>query len=157
MRGTLPMLYPRRRSLGLLAMGALVLGTGCATLPSPAQAGPAADMAQRRIAAIAAGDTAAVMGSYADNAVLEWVGGPLDGRYAGQAAIGGVWGKFIAAQGPMQTRVGQVLESANPRGQTVVADVAFAGRMTVKVRYVMTYREGRLVSETWQVDPNLPG
>jgi hypothetical protein len=39
----------------------------------------------------------------------------------------------------------------------VVADVAFAGRMTVKVRYVMTYREGRLVSETWQVDPNVPG
>ena len=109
-------------------------------------------MAQRRIAAIAAGDTAAVMGSYADNAVLEWVGGPLDGRYAGQAAIGGVWGKFIAAQGPMQTRIGQVLESANPRGQTVVADVAFAGRMTVKVRYVMTYREGRLVMVNRQAE-----
>ena len=151
------MLSHSRRAAGALFLGFTLVAAGCAAVPTPAQAGPAADMAQRRIAAIAAGDTAAVMAGYADNAVLEWVGGPLDGRYAGQAALGGVWGKFAAAQGPMQARVGQVLESANPRGQTVVADVAFAGRMTVKVRYVMTFREGKLVGETWQVDPNLPG
>ena len=150
------MITPPRRLFDFLAVSALILGAGCTSLPNVAQASPATEMAQRRISAIAAGDTAGIVSGYADNAVLEWVGGPLDGRYAGQAVLGSVWSKFAAAQGPMQAQVGQLLESTNPRGQTVVADVAFAGRMTVKVRYVMVFRDGRLASETWQVDPNLP-
>lgn len=27
--------------------------------------------------------------------------------------------------------------------------------MPIKVRYVLTYREGKIVSETWQIDPKL--
>jgi hypothetical protein len=31
------------------------------------------------------------MRDYADDAYLEWVGGPLDGRYRGKAEIRAVW------------------------------------------------------------------
>jgi hypothetical protein len=27
--------------------------------------------------------------------------------------------------------------------------------MPIKVRYVLTFREGKIVSETWQIDPKL--
>ncbi|PZW45110.1 SnoaL-like protein [Humitalea rosea] len=151
------LLAQSRRAAGVLALGVVLATAGCAAIPSPAQAGPPADMAHRRIAAIAAGDSAAIQAGYAGDAVLEWVGGPLDGRYTGASALAEVWGKFARAQGMMQARVGSVLESANPRGQTVVADVIFTGRATVKVRYVMVFRDGKLASEVWQIDPNLPG
>ncbi|MFG1351441.1 hypothetical protein [Xanthobacter autotrophicus] len=44
-------------------------------------------------------------------------------------------------------------EAANPKGATVTADVAFAGKSTVKVRYVLVYRDGKLIDEIWQVNP----
>ena len=46
-------------------------------------------------------------------------------------------------------------ESANPQGATVTANVQFEGKQPIKVRYVLTYREGQLVSETWQINPKL--
>lgn len=55
----------------------------------------------------------------------------------------------------MRARVGEVVESANPRGQTVAADVVVTGRAAVKVRYVLVLRDGRVVNEVWQVDPAL--
>jgi hypothetical protein len=33
--------------------------------------------------------------------------------------------------------------------------VVFSGRMTVKLRYGFVLRDGRVVYETWQVDPAL--
>ncbi len=134
---------------------ALVLG-GAATLPRPAEAGPAADVAQRRIAAIASGDVAALAAGYGPGATLEWVGGPLDGSYRGQA-LAGVWTRFAAAQGPLQGRITDLVESTNPRGQTVMASVVFSGRATVRVRYVLVLRNAQVVNEVWQIDPALPG
>ena len=141
-----------RRLAGTLAL-ALALGVAA----TPALAGPAADIAQRRVAAIAAGDVSVLTAGYAEGATLEWVGGPLDGSYRGPAAIGSVWTQFAQAQGPLQARVGEIAESANPRGQTVAVNVVFSGRATVKVRYVLVLREGRVVNEVWQIDPALAG
>ncbi len=123
-------------------------------LATPALAGPAED-AQKHFQAIAAGDLPALASSYAEGARLEWVGGPLDGSYAGPAAIQAVWEKFTKAQGPLTVAVEKVEESANPKGTTVSANVQFSGKAAIKVRYVLTYREGKIAAETWQIDPKL--
>ena len=47
-----------------------------------------------------------------------------------------------------------VQESGNPKGDTVTANVVFAGKTTIKVRYIMMYRDGKLVNEIWQIDPS---
>lgn len=144
----------RRTALAVAAPLGLML---IAAASGPAQAGPAAEIAQRRIAAIATGEVPTLTAGYAEGATLEWVGGPLDGSYRGPAAIGPVWTRFAGAQGPLQARVGEVIESANPRGQTVMANVVFSGRATLKVRYLLVLRDGRVVNEVWQIDPGLPG
>ena len=130
-------------------------GLALALMTGAALAGHAADKAQAHIDAIARGDVAAITAAYGNDATLHWVGGPLDGTYAGMDKMRDVWGWFGAAQGPLKASVANALESANPRGATVVANVTFAGKGTVKVRHVMLFREDKLVSETWQIDPNL--
>jgi ketosteroid isomerase-like protein len=134
----------------------LIILLACsAGLTTSALAGPALDAAHAHFAAIGAGDRTAIMRDYADNARLTWVGGPLDGSYDGPAAIGAVWDKFTAAAGPARVNVMGAAESANPKGATVAAAVHFEGKVQVKARYVLTYRDGKLVNETWQVDPKL--
>lgn len=133
---------------------ALLLACAAGAVDS-ASAGPALDAAQAHFAAIGAGERAAIMRDYADDARLAWIGGPLDGTYNGPAAIGAVWDKFGAAAGPARVTVLGLTESANPKGATVVAGVQFDGKTQVKVRYILTYRDGKLVNETWQVDPKL--
>ena len=118
-------------------------------------AAPAASEAQSHFQAIAAGDVAAVMHSYADAAHFVWVGGPLDGMYTGVDAIRQVWEKFSKAQGTMKVAVDKVEEASNPKGSSVTANVTFQGKQSIKVRYVLTYRDAKIVSETWQVDPKL--
>ncbi|MBU0783760.1 MAG: nuclear transport factor 2 family protein [Gammaproteobacteria bacterium] len=120
-----------------------------------ALAGPAADAAQTHFAAIGAGDIPIIMRGYADNAQLNWVGGPLDGTYVSQDTIRGTWEKFGKAVGPLKVTINNLEESVNPKGATVLANVQFEGKMPIKVRYVLTYRDGKLVSETWQIDPKL--
>ena len=132
---------------------ALSLAALAATV-APALAGPAADMAQAHIAAIAKGDVAAITAGTAPNAALHWVGGPLDGTYAGADTQKGIWTKFTAAQGEQKATVSDLAEAANPKGATVTANVVFAGKNAVKVRYVMLYTDGKLSDEIWQVDPN---
>jgi len=105
--------------------------------------------------AIAAGDVAAVTAPYGEQAVFQWVGGPLDGVYQGAESIRGVWEKFTKANGMLALDVDNIAESANPKGATVTANVIFKGKSTIKVRYVLTFRESKLVNETWQIDPNL--
>ena len=114
-----------------------------------------ADDARTHFQAIGAGDLAVVMRSYADNAQFNWVGGPLDGSYASADAIRGVWEKFTKSVGPLKVSVDKLEESANPKGSTISANVQFDGKMPIKVRYVLTFREGKIVSETWQIDPKL--
>lgn len=120
-----------------------------------AAAGPAADRAQAHIDAIAKGDLAAITMPYDATSVLQWVGGPLDGMYAGPDKLKEVWGKFTKAQGPLKASVTGTTESANPKGATVISAVTFQGQQAIKVRYVQTFREDKLVSEVWQIDPNL--
>ncbi|TWT11521.1 nuclear transport factor 2 family protein [Reyranella sp. CPCC 100927] len=133
--------------------------TACAVaallLAGPAFAGPAADRAKAHIDAIAKGDVGAIMAAYTGTATLHWVGGPLDGTYAGTEKLKELWGKFSKAQGALKASVTNLAESANPKGATVTANVVFAGQNTVKVRYVMFFRGDQLVDEIWQVDPNL--
>ena len=119
-----------------------------------AHAGPAAD-ATTHFQAIASGDVGVLMRGYADGAQLQWLGGPLDGGYAGAEPIRGVWEKFTTSQGPLKLTVSALEESANPKGATVTAHVLFEGKAPIKVRHVLVYREGRIVSETWQIDPKL--
>ena len=114
-----------------------------------------ADDARSHFQAIGAGDLTGVMRGYADNAQFNWVGGPLDGTYASADAIRGVWEKFTKSVGPLKVSVDKLEESANPKGSTVSANVQFEGKMPIKVRYVLTFREGKIVSETWQIDPKL--
>lgn len=119
----------------------------------PAAAGPAADLARQHIDAIAAADSAAITSQYSDAAVLQWVGGPLNGVYAGPGSLAGVWGKFTAGQGKLSVAVTNLQEAVNPAGATVTADVVFQGKGPIPVRYVMLYRDGKLVSEIWQIAP----
>ena len=123
------------------------------SLATPVFAGPAEDLAKARIANIAKGDIAAIIADYAPTSSLHWVGGPLDGNYDSQDKVKEVWSKFTTAQGEQKATVANIDEAANPKGATVTADVAFAGKNTVKVRYVMVYRDGKLVDEIWQVNP----
>ena len=134
----------------------LILSTSVATLmlASSAFAAPADD-ARGHFQAIGAGDVAAVMSGYATQAQFNWIGGPLDGTYSTQDAIRGVWSKFSQSQGALKVSVSQLEESANPKGSTISANVQFEGKAPIKVRYVLTYRDGKIVSETWQIDPKL--
>lgn len=133
----------------LLAISLAFAATGSAL------AGTAADEARLHFRAIGSGDTILLARGYADNAQLNWIGGPLDGTYTGVDAIHGVWEKFARAQGPLKVTVDRLEEAANPKGTTITANVQFEGKQPIKVRYVLTYRDGKLVSETWQIDPKL--
>ena len=132
----------------LLATATLFAAAGSA-LAAPA------DDARTHFQAIASGDLQIVMRAYADQAQLNWVGGPLDGTYATNDAIRVTWGKFTKAAGPLKLTIGAVEESANPKGATVSANVVFEGKAPIKVRYVLTFRDGKIVNETWQIDPKL--
>lgn len=120
-----------------------------------ALAGPAADSANQHFKAIGAGDVEQLARSYAKDATLQWVGGPLDGAYSGDTRLRELWTKFTTAQGKLDVQVGNLQESANPKGATVTANVEFKGKAAIKVRYALTYRDGKIVNEVWQIDPNL--
>ncbi len=125
------------------------------SLSGAAFAGPATDEANLHFKAIAGGDVLLLMRGYDKNASLQWVGGPLDGMYSGDARVRELWTKFSASQGQLEHKVSGLQESANPKGATVTANVEFKGKATIKVRYVLTYRDGQIVNEVWQIDPNL--
>lgn len=114
----------------------------------------ASDDASGHFKAIAAGNVDQIMQGYADNAALQWVGGPLDGAYAGNDKIREAWSKF-SKNAPLEVNITKLEESANDKGATVTANVEFKGKATIKVRYVLVYRAGKLASEVWQIDPKL--
>ncbi|WP_439861964.1 nuclear transport factor 2 family protein [Pseudomonas sp. MBLB4136] len=137
----------------LIALLSLSTVLGFAQTAQTAQAGPAADAASAHFQAIARGDLSQLMAAYAADAQLNWVGGPLDGRYQGADNIGQLWQRFAKAQGPLQVGQTELQEAANAKGATVTADVRFTGKQPIDVRYVLTYRAGKIASETWQVMP----
>lgn len=111
------------------------------------------DVSLAHFKAIADGKTDTLKRQYAQNARLEWVGGPLDGTYATTDEIDGVWSKFTTAQGKLNHSVEDLKEVTNPKGSTVTARVQFAGKATINVLYILTYREGKIANETWQIVP----
>lgn len=124
-------------------------------LAGSALAGAPSDQAQAHFNAIANAELDAITATYADDAVLQWIGGPLNGRYVGKANIAALWQKFTGAQGKLQVTVADLREDANPNGATVSANVTFTGKMPVPVYYVLTFRGDRLVNEVWQINPQL--
>lgn len=132
---------------------ALIAALVLAATSGTALAGDAADKAKAHFEAIAAGDVGKITANYADNAVFQWVGGPLDGVYASPAAIKEVWTKFASAQGKLALDVKSIEEAVNPKGATVTANVVFKGKAPIPLRYVLLYRDGKLASEVWQINP----
>ncbi len=132
---------------------ALLAALVFATTSGIASAGDAADKAKAHFEAIAAGDVGKITANYADTAVFQWVGGPLDGVYAGPAAIKEVWTKFANAQGKLAVDVKSIDEAVNPKGATVTANVVFKGKAPIPLRYVLLYRDGKLANEVWQINP----
>jgi ketosteroid isomerase-like protein len=125
-------------------------------LSSFALAGPLDEAkAQAHLKAVAAGDLDALMRDYADDAYMDWVGGPLDGRYHGKTAIQAVWQKFIAASAgtPRPAKFSKLEAYANPKGATVEAKAEYGGTTPVKVWHALTYRDGNLATEIWQIAP----
>ncbi len=121
-------------------------------------AGPLDDAkAKAHLDAVAAGDLTALMQDYADDAYMDWVGGPLDGRYTGKEAIRAVWQKFIAANEgkPRPAKFGKLEPYANSKGVSYSADADYGGLKPVKVWHVLVFRDGILTSEVWQITPAL--
>ena len=137
------------KTLSLSACAAAILFAATGAIAAPT------DDAKAHFQAIGSGDLAIVMRGYADNAQFNWVGGPLDGTYTSSDAIRGTWEKLMKSQGTMKVSVDKLEESANPKGSTISANVQFEGKAPIKVRYVLTFREGKIISETWQIDPKL--
>lgn len=126
------------------------------TLCASAFAGPLDEAkAQAHLKAIAAGDLAAVMRDYSEDAYMDWIGGPLDGRYRGKAAIAGVWQKFFAANAgqPRTATLSSLKAHAHSKGTSLEVTADYAGITPVKVWQVFTYRDGNLSTEIWQITP----
>jgi hypothetical protein len=136
----------------ILAMASLPL------LSHPAFAGPVDEAkARAHLDAVAAGDVDALMRDYADDAYIEWVGGPLDGRYRGKAAIRTMWEKFVAANAgkPRPATFGKLSAFTNPKGASLESKAEYGGALPLKVLHVLTYREGVLTTEVWQIAPSM--
>jgi len=97
------------------------------------------------------------MKDYAEDAYMDWIGGPLDGRYRGKAEIRAVWQKFIAANAgkPRPANFGKLVSFANPKGASVQQRAEYGGQVPVKVWHALTYRDGDLTTEVWQIAPSL--
>lgn len=132
--------------------------TCLSAVAQPVFAGPLDDAkAQAHLNAVASGDLNALMHDYAEDAYMDWVGGPLDGRYQGKAAISAVWQKFIAANAgkPRPAKFSKLESYANPKGASVEASAEYGGTSPVKVWHVLTYRDGSLTTEIWQISPTI--
>jgi ketosteroid isomerase-like protein len=125
-------------------------------IAQPSLAGPLDEAkAKAHLDAVAAGDLNTLMRDYADDAYMDWIGGPLDGRYRGKSAISAVWRKFIAANGgkPRPAKFRKLQSYANPEGTSVETTAEYGGTTPVKVWHVLVYRDGGLTSEIWQISP----
>ena len=113
--------------------------------------------AKAHLAAISAGDLDAIMKDYADDAYMDWVGGGLEGRYRGKAAIAEVWKKFIAnGKGePRPAVLGKLNAYSNPVGASIEVAAEYSGAAPVKVWHALVYRDGTLMTEIWQIAPGI--
>ena len=133
-----------------------ILGFGVAIMSAAsAVSAGAVDDAREHFNAIAAGDVTQIMLAYGDQPSLQWVGGPLNGVYNDADKIREVWTKYARNNTPAMLSVTSLEENGNPAGATVTANVIFKAQNEIKVRYVLVYRKGKLVSEVWQIDPQM--
>lgn len=144
-----------------IGIGFSAICVACAVLAGVsgvAQAGPLDEAkALAHLNAVAASDLDALMRDYEDDAYMDWIGGPLDGRYRGKAEIRAVWQKFIAANAgqPRTGKFSKLNAYANPKGATVHASAEYAGAAPVKVWHALTFRDGSLTTEVWQIAPSI--
>ena len=141
-----------------IALGPRQLAALFAVLTAPLGVALAAppEGVRQHFQAIGSGDVAAISQAYGEHAQLSWIGGPHDGTYRGADQIKGMWEKFTSAHGKLQVAVARIEESTNASGSTVTANVQLRGRQRrFKLRCVLTYRDGRIMAESWQVDPTL--
>ena len=101
---------------------------------------------------IAQADISKLMGQYEADSRLDWIGGPLDGSYSGEE-LRTVWSKFTKALGNMNVEILDISEDTNAKGTTITAKVLFKGKKTIPVRYVLVYRDNRIINEIWQISP----
>lgn len=133
-----------------------ILSLSVCLVSAAALAGPLDEKkAEAHLQAIAASDVGALMADYADDAYMDWVGGPLEGRYHGKAAIQAVWQKFIAANDgqPRPAQRGKLSVHGNPKGVSLAVEAEYGGKTAVKAWHVLVYRDGVLTSEIWQIAP----
>ncbi len=126
------------------------------SFPILASAGPLDERAaDAHLKAVAAGDIDALMSAYGDDPWMDWVGGSLDGRYRGKDAIRELWQKFIANNDGQPRTLARTMisQNANPKGVTLTATAEYVGKTTVRVRHVLVYRDTKLATEVWQIDP----
>ena len=124
----------------------MLLGAG------PAHAGNNAALAEAYFKAISGGNPDGIASFYAEDAEFHWIGGPLAGVYKGKDKIRGVWDKFGKAAGRINHEVVQLTESSDDKNATVTAWVKFTGEGEVPVKFTLAYKDGKIASETWQVD-----
>lgn len=111
---------------------------------------------RKHLGAIANGQLDAVQANYTADALLDWVGGNLEGRYSGAESIGKLWRTFHERRKPLQITVDSIESHANDKGATVIASVIYkSASATTKVRQIVTLREGRIHTEIWQIAPSL--
>lgn len=130
----------------------------CFAFVTAATAGPLDEKkAEAHLQAVAAGDVETLMRDYTDDAHMDWVGGPLDGRYRGKVAIREVWKKFAALNGdkPRPAKFGKLVQQSNPKGATLEGAAEYGGKPAIKVWHVLVYRDGDLTTEVWQIAPAL--
>ncbi len=128
----------------------------CCMASAAAWAGPLDEKkADLHLKAIAAGNVEALMTDYADDAYMDWVGGSLEGRYRGRAEILEVWKKFVALNDgqPRSAHLGKISVYANPKGVSLATAAEYVGKTSIKVWHVLTYRDGVLTTEIWQIAP----
>jgi hypothetical protein len=129
-------------------MAASVLFVGA----NAASAGTDAVRAEAFFNAISGGNPETVSSFYADKAEFHWVGGPLAGIYKGKAQIKGVWEKFGSAAGQLTYKTLELSESNNGPVSTVTARVNFIGPKEVPVKFILMFKDGKIVNQIWQVD-----
>jgi ketosteroid isomerase-like protein len=134
------------RSMAASAFVLLLLGI------SPVFAGDDTVRAEAYFSSITGGDAETIASFYADDAEFRWIGGPLAGLYKGRDQIKGVWTRFSEAAGSFTHEVLELSETAKGPESVITARVAFKGATAVPVKFLITYKDGKITSETWQVD-----
>lgn len=135
-----------------LSVTAIVATTFLLLGIAPSYAGDDTIRAEAYFQAITSGDAETIASFYADNAEFRWIGGPLAGFYKGKDDIKDVWKRFSAAAGKFTVEVLELNETPEGKGSAVNARVAFKGATDVPVKFILVYRDGKITSETWQVD-----